>query len=275
MKANLIYGMKLLPKPERVISFDQVVDLLGISHLLERHPVTLSGGEKQRVAIGRALLTSPSLLLMDEPLASLDTSLKSEVLPFLGRLPKEFSIPIIYVTHSVDEVLNLADNMVLMDSGGVVAVDAIEAITNMPEFQKLTGRGGGGSVIPTTVISHHQEKSSTHLEFPGGILKVPFVDVPLGSPLRVRIAPRDVAIALESPKETSYQNILKARIERLEQDHWGFMMIHLNVGCPLIARIAPMACSDLRLSKGKEVFALIKSVSVSVGKRLILNRLKS
>lgn len=274
IKANLLYGMKRLPKPERVISFDQVVELLGISHLLSRRPATLSGGEKQRAAIGRALLSSPSLLLMDEPLASLDASRKSEVLPFLGRLPRELSIPIIYVTHSLDEVLNLADNMVLMDSGSVIAMDTIEAITARSEFQSLTGRGGGGSVISTVVLSHDKKKKCTHLRFPGGILKVPFVDIPIDNPLRVRIAPRDVAIALELPTKTSYQNILEARIEKIEQDNWGFIMIHLDIGCPLLVRITPEACSDLSLTEGKKVFALVKSVSVSVGKRLVLSELK-
>jgi molybdate transport system ATP-binding protein len=273
MKANLLYGMKHLPKHKRVISFDQVVELLGIGHLLSRRPSTLSGGEKQRVAIGRALLSSPSLLLMDEPLASLDASRKHEVLPFLRRLPRELSIPIIYVTHSVDEVLNLADNMVLMDSGSVIALDAIETITTRSEFQSLTGHGGG-SVISTAVLSHDKKKKSTHLRFPGGIMKVPFVDIPIETPLRVRIAPRDVAIALEPPIKTSYQNILEARIEKIEQDNWGYMMIHLDIGCPLLARVTPAACADLSLTEGKEVFALVKSVSVSVGKRLVLSELR-
>ena len=274
MKGNLLYGMKHLPRQERVISFEQVVELLGIGHLLTRRPATLSGGEKQRVAIGRALLSSPSLLLMDEPLASLDASRKSEVLPFLRRLPRELSIPIMYVTHSVDEVLNLADNMVLMDSGSVITMDTIEAVTTRSEFQSLTGRGGGGSVISTAVLSHDRKKKSTHLRFPGGILKVPFVDIPIDSPLRVRIAPRDVAIALEPPVKTTYQNILEARIEKIEQDNWGFMMIHLDIGSPLLARVTPAACSDLSLSEGKHVFALVKSVSVSVGKRLVLSEVK-
>ena len=109
VKANLTYGMRLVPRTERYVSYDQVVELLGIRHLLTRRPAKLSGGEKQRVAIGRALLTSPSLLLMDEPLASLDSARKGEVLPFIARLPRELSIPILYVTHSLDEILNLAD----------------------------------------------------------------------------------------------------------------------------------------------------------------------
>ena len=152
--------------------------------------------------------------------------------------------------------------------------DTIEAVTTRSEFRRLTGRGGGGSVIATAVLSHDREKRSTHLRFSGGILKVPFVDIPVDTPLRVRIAPRDVAIALEPPIKTSYQNMLKGRIEKIEEDNWGFNMIHIDIGCPLLARVTPSACSDLRLTEGQDVFALVKSVSVSIGKRLVLSELK-
>ncbi|MBM3300703.1 MAG: ATP-binding cassette domain-containing protein, partial [Deltaproteobacteria bacterium] len=122
VRSNLTYGLKLTPRSERYVQFDQVVELLGIGHLLNRRPAKLSGGEKQRVAIGRALLTSPHLMLMDEPLASLDEQRKSEVLPFISQLPSEFSVPILYVSHAVEEILNLADNLVIMDSGRTVAM---------------------------------------------------------------------------------------------------------------------------------------------------------
>lgn len=128
VKRNLTFGMNLTPKKYRYVQFDQVVELLGIGHLLSRRPAKLSGGEKQRVAIGRSLLTSPSLLLMDEPFASLDSSRKEEVLPYISRLSREFSIPIIYVSHSLDEILNLADNMVLMAEGKVAASGSIESV---------------------------------------------------------------------------------------------------------------------------------------------------
>jgi molybdate transport system ATP-binding protein len=122
VKSNLTYGMKLVPPAERFISFDQVVELLGIQHLLHRRPAKLSGGEKQRVAIGRAILTSPHLMLMDEPLASLDNERKSEVLPFIAELPREFSVPILYVTHSVEEIVTLAHYVVMIDAGRVIGL---------------------------------------------------------------------------------------------------------------------------------------------------------
>jgi molybdate transport system ATP-binding protein len=128
VKSNLTYGMKLVPRSERFVAFDQVVELLGIRHLLNRQPSKLSGGEKQRVAIGRALLTSPHLMLMDEPLASLDNDRKSEVLPFIATLPKEFSVPILYVSHSVDEIVNLADYLVIVDSGRAIAAGQVKEL---------------------------------------------------------------------------------------------------------------------------------------------------
>lgn len=139
VKANLTYGMRLVPRSERYVSFEQVVELLGIVHLLARRPAKLSGGEKQRVAIGRALLTSPSLLLMDEPLASLDAARKGEVLPFIARLPREFSIPILYVSHSLDEILNLADTVVLLESGKVVATGSVEDLMSRLDLQHFSG----------------------------------------------------------------------------------------------------------------------------------------
>jgi molybdate transport system ATP-binding protein len=140
VQSNLTYGMKLVPSSERFVAFDQVVEMLGIKHLLHRRPARLSGGEKQRVAIGRALLTSPHLMLMDEPLASLDGERKSEVLPFIARLPKEFSVPILYVSHSVEEILNLADNLVIMDSGRTIAMGEAQDLFDRFDLRSFAER---------------------------------------------------------------------------------------------------------------------------------------
>lgn len=142
--SNLTYGMKLTPSAERYIRFDRVVELLGIGHLIDRRPATLSGGEKQRIAIGRALLSSPLILLMDEPLASLDEARKNEVLPFIAELSRELSIPILYVSHSVGEILNLADSLVLMDSGRSIASGRMEELMNHldPQFVYRSFRAG-------------------------------------------------------------------------------------------------------------------------------------
>jgi molybdate transport system ATP-binding protein len=270
VKTNLTYGMNRLSPSERYIDYHQVVDLLGIGPLLKRGPATLSGGEKQRIAIGRALLASPMLLLLDEPLASLDAARKSEVLPFVGRLPQELSIPIIYVTHSVDEILNLSDYMVFLDSGRLIAADRIENVTTRPEFRRLTGQGQGGTIISTCVTSHDRTAGLTHLGFEGGSFKVPLLDKQIGSTLRVRIRPQDVALALEPPLRTSFQNIFPGRVETIEHDNRGYAYVGLNIGHLLLIQITSIACAELQLEPGKSAFALIKSISVSVGKRLIL-----
>lgn len=263
VRTNLVYGMRLTPAKARYVTFDQVVELLGIGHLLNRRPAKLSGGEKQRVAIGRALLTSPSLLLMDEPLASLDLARKAEVLPFIARLARELSIPILYVSHSLNEVLNLADTIVVLDAGRVVAHGKIDDLMSRIDLQHLTGVSDYGAIISTVVEDHDQ--NLTHLRFPGGLLRVPRLELPKGSKIRVRIKARNVAIALERPAQTSFQNILPARVEEVSQENGSLLDVRLNVGCMLLARITPAARQSLELKPGQQVFALIKSVAVSTG----------
>jgi molybdate transport system ATP-binding protein len=142
VQANLVYGMRRTPANQRFVQLEQVVALLGIGHLLQRRPARLSGGEKQRVAIGRALLTSPALLLMDEPLASLDEARKAEVLPFIMRLGREFAIPILYVSHALDEILQLATHMVMMENGRVLAAGELNDLLARPDLQSRLGRAG-------------------------------------------------------------------------------------------------------------------------------------
>lgn len=263
VRSNLAYGMRLTPKAERYVDFDQVVHLLGIQHLIDRRPAKLSGGEKQRVAIGRALLTSPSILLMDEPLASLDAARKAEVLPFIARLSDEFSIPILYVSHSLEEILDLADAMVILDAGRAVAVGSIEDLMSRRDLQRLTGYTDCGAVISTVVESQHETAGLTHLRFPGGLLKVPRLDASAGTRVRVRIEARNVAIALVCPEQISVQNILPGTVEEITTGNGSLVDIRLDIGCPLLARITPQALKVLDLKAGQQVFAIIKSVAVS------------
>jgi molybdate transport system ATP-binding protein len=265
VKANLIYGMKLVPRTERYVSYDQVVELLGIGHLLTRRPARLSGGEKQRVAIGRALLTSPNLLLMDEPLASLDTARKGEVLPFIARLPREFSIPILYVSHSLDEILNLADRVVLIESGKVVATGDVEDLMSRFDLQNITGSFDAGVVLATVAEKHDRTEGITSLRFAGSVLRIPLLDVPVGDRVRVRIRSRDVAIALSRPDKISVRNIFPATVEEVVETSESLVDVRLDIGCPLFSRITPAARADLKLRVGQEVFALVKSVAVSHG----------
>ena len=267
---NLTYGLKRTPKSERHIALGTVVDLLGIDHLLQRHPATLSGGEKQRVAIGRALLASPLMLLMDEPLASLDTARKAEVLPFIARLPKELSIPIIYVSHSVDEILNLAHMLVFLSNGSVAAKGSVEELAAQPEFQQIAGRAEAGVVFATRVVSHHPEDGMTRLEFTGGYLSVMRIDIPVGETVRVRVHPKNVGISLTPVPGTSIQNFFAATVESITDPHLGTPVdVKLRIGkAPLLVTITPKAAFELDLKPGKEVFAMIKSVSVSLGSAL-------
>ncbi len=265
VRSNLTYGMRLAPRAERYVEFDQLVDLLGIAHLLDRRPGKLSGGEKQRVAIGRALLTSPSALLMDEPLASLDFAKRAEVLPFIARLAGEFSVPIVYVSHSLEEILNLADRIVVLDSGRAVASGPIEELMSRRDLQSVTGYTDCGAILTTVVYSHHDAQGLSHLRFHGGLLKVPRLAVALGGRVRVRIEARSVAIALVAPEQTSVQNILPATVEEILRENGSLVDVRLDIGCPLLARITPLALQTLDLKPGMRVFAIIKSVAVSHG----------
>ncbi len=191
VRSNLEYGMKRIPRADRYVTFDAVIELLGIGHLLNRRPVTLSGGEKQRAAMGRALLTSPRLLLMDEPLASLDGARKQEVLPFISRLSGELSIPILYVTHSVDEITSLADYLVLMSKGKSVVSGPLEEVTAREDFQYLAGELDTGMVLLARIKNHDPVLGLSWVESSEGVLRVPLLDVPIGETVRVRIHPRN------------------------------------------------------------------------------------
>lgn len=265
VRSNLTYGMNLVSRESRTIAFDEVVDLLGISELLTRRVANLSGGEKQRVAIGRALLTSPSLLLMDEPLASLDAARKAEVLPFVEMLPRKLSIPILYVSHSVNEILNLADTLVLMEAGRVQSVGPVEEVANQPEFQRFADRDESGSILPTVVERHAPDDGITYLRFDEHLLKAPLIAAPAGTKIRVHLDARDVALALAAPIGTSIQNIFPATVERVVDLSGALVDVRLNMGVPINARITRKARRDLDLVEGQQIFAMIKSVAISRG----------
>lgn len=265
VKGNLTYGRNLTPEKNRFVDFDSVIDLLGISHLLKRRPARLSGGEKQRVAIGRALLTSPAMLLMDEPLASLDPQRKAEVQPFIMRLSREFSIPILYVSHVIDEILNLADRLVIMDMGKVVAFGDTEDLLSRPELQSRIDKNEYGTVISATVEEPVDKTGLTRLKFDSHILMVPPVSAPKGTPIRVRISSRYVAVSVRKPEETSFQNIYYGKIEKIVENDGPFVNIRINMGRYLWARVTRQSCRDLNLYKGKDVYAMIKTVAVSIG----------
>ncbi|EPY01607.1 ABC-type molybdate transport system, ATPase component [Magnetospirillum fulvum MGU-K5] len=266
VRDNLWFGTKRLPVAERRVSLDHVVSVLGIGHLLDRRPTGLSGGEKQRVAIGRALLASPRILLMDEPLASLDAARKSELLPFIAGLSRQFDIPIVYVSHSMEEVLRLADTLALIDAGRLVAIGPVEDLLSSPAYAPLTGHGEAGSVLAATLSADEAEFSISTLSFPGGTLKVGRIASPPGSPVRVRIHAHDVAIALFPPVGLSVRNQLPAIVRSVTPIDSYLTDVMLDCGgCPLWSRITTEAQSELSLKPGMAVTALIKSLTIARG----------
>ena len=222
VRQNLMFGRWFAPARERrATNLDDIVDLLGIAELLDRRPGRLSGGEKQRVAIGRALLASPRLLLMDEPLASLDARRKDEILPYLERLRDEARVPIVYVSHSIAEVTRLATTIVLISAGRVHAVGPVQEVMGRAELYPLAGRFEAGAVLGMRIAAHDPRWSLTQLTGDFGRLTVPRLDAPVGTALRVRIRARDVILAVTRPTGISALNVLAAEVERAGSDRGG------------------------------------------------------
>ena len=263
VRANLAFGESLTPAAERFVHHDRVLELLGLRSLLERGTRDLSGGEKQRVAIGRALLTSPRILLMDEPLASLDAPRKAEILQYVELLRDELRLPIVYVSHAIEEVTRLADHLVLVSDGRTVAQGPATQVLARPELRPLTGRYEAGAVIDTRVARHDEVFGLTVLAFADGELLLPNVDALIGEPVRARIRARDVSIAIERPRGLSVQNVLESTIVDLSEEFGAIVDVELRVGStPLTARITRKAAIELGLAPGKRVYALVKAVSI-------------
>jgi len=245
-------------------AFDNVVKTLDLAPLLGRQVAALSGGEKQRVAIGRTLLTNPRLLLMDEPLAALDHARKTQLLPYIARLPEVFGLPVIYVTHSVEEVTRLADRMVVLAGGKVLAAGDVADTLARLDIAEASGKFEAGSVVRAVVTGQDERFRLTMLKVAGQALSMPASAVEVGAELRLRIRARDVAIALVRPEGLSIRNVLKGRIlEVLQETETAFAELLLDVGeeQKLRARITRASVAELGLLVGDDVFALVKSVS--------------
>jgi molybdate transport system ATP-binding protein len=266
VRANLQYGWKRTSASARRITLDQVVQVLAIERLLDRRPSSLSGGEQQRVAIGRALLTSPELLLMDEPLSSLDIQRKREILPFINRLDSEFHIPIVYVSHDLHEIVELAKTVVLLKEGKVVGSGPIEKVFAQLNLRHLIPESHLGALVDTTVAEQDQEFGLTKLAFSGGYLHVPHQHRRIGEGLRVQILAKDVSIISSPPSfKTSVLNLLQANVVEIGEvnaEH-PLVDIKLDIGCPLLATITRKSLAALRLQPGQRVHAQIKAVALS------------
>jgi molybdate transport system ATP-binding protein len=262
VRHNLLYGRRFALGPKSAAEVDQVVDLLGIGQLLTRRPANLSGGEKQRVAIGRALLAQPRLLVMDEPLASLDEGRKAEIMPYIERLRDETKIPIVYVSHSIPEVARLANTLVVLSEGTVAAIGAPAEIMGRLDLFPLTGRAEAGAILNTVVAGDDARFGLTVLRAAAGELRVPRLDLSAGAALRVRIRARDVMIALAPPEGLSALNVLPGTIAELGRGDGPIVEIRLDcAGEPLIARLTRRSVETLGLAPGRRVYAVIKSIA--------------
>ncbi len=260
VEQNLRFGWRRTGKRATQDGFDEILDLLGLEPLLRRRPARLSGGEKSRVALGRALLAAPRLLLLDEPLASLDGPRKAEILPWLERLRDRARLPMIYVTHSVDEVSRLADEMIVLDAGRVAAQGSVFDLLSDPELGALVPAHG---VVLATRVAEHRPDGLTALAFDGGMLLVPLLSRPHGSTLRVRLRADDVMLALARPEAISANNVLPAEVIGIHPAGETNVDVRLLCGTArLVSRITRASLARLSLEPGAQVFAIVKSVTV-------------
>lgn len=260
---NLSYGARFARGAKSFAKRNEVIELLDLGHLLDRHTTRLSGGEAQRVAIARALLSAPRMLLLDEPLASLDAPRKGEILPYLERLKSEADLPIIYVSHSIDEIARLADRLVLLRDGRVVRQGPIFEVLSDPEMIPLIGVRDAGAIIAAQVESHAEDGLST-LRVAAGTLELPGVSAKPGTTLRLRIMARDVLIATRKPVGLSAINRLPVTITEIFDGQGPGAALVLDAGGDrILARITARTVARLKLKPGLRCYAILKAMSVA------------
>jgi len=263
VRKNLEFGMRRVPRAERRVSFERAVALLGVEPLLSRSPSKLSGGERQRVAIARALLCSPQLLLMDEPLASLDLESRAQILPLLEQLQRELQLPIIYVTHAPAEVARLAARVVLLSQGRVLAQGPIHDILTRPDLP-LAHFEDAGALLDGTVLEHAPDYHLTYLVAAGGRLAISRRPLTIGSTTRVWVRARDVSVSLVQPEQTSITNVLEGSVLDIHADRDpAHRLVRLVCGgATLLGRLTLRSVTELELQPGQRVFVQVKSVAI-------------
>ncbi len=256
---NLLYGAPKGADPAEIIA------LLGIAPLLDRAPATLSGGEAQRVAIGRALLSAPDMLIMDEPLAALDGPRKDEILPYLRRLRHEAHIPILYVSHAMAEIAQIADALVVMRAGRIVTHGPLNAVLTDPALIGHLPVREAGAVLEGRIVAHHDDGLS-EIDVPGGRLHLPQVPEPVGAVLRVRIAAQDVMLSRDRPAHISALNVLAGTIKQVRTGSGPGAMVTIKLGeSRILARITQRSAQAMALSPDQPIYAVIKTVAVAQG----------
>jgi molybdate transport system ATP-binding protein len=264
VRQNLRYGAWFAPRDAGRDEFGRVVELLGIGHLLDRRPGALSGGEKQRVAIGRALLARPALILADEPLAALDDARKAEILPYFERLRDDGAVPILYVTHAVSEVARLATTVVALEAGRVVGQGPVAEVLGDPSVLPA-GTREAGAVLEATIAAHHAD-GLTELRAGGQPLLLPQLSQAVGTTLRVRIAAHDVILSRRRPEGLSALNILAGTVHEVRAGEGPGAIVALDTAAGrVLARITRRSALALGLEPGMTAHAVIKSVSVAPG----------
>ncbi len=263
VQGNLQYGLRRTPSPSANAALNEAIELLGIGDLLKRWPKQLSGGERQRVAIARALATQPRLLLLDEPMASLDYARRHEIIPWLQRLRDELSTPMLYVTHSVDEVAHLADHLVVLERGRIRSAGPAAEVLSATVNPVVLGEDVG-ALLDARIAERDEAWHLARAAFDGGSLWIRDIGLPLGHRVRLRVLARDVSIATEEPRHTSIQNHLPCVIESVAADsHPSQALVRLRCGdCILLARITQRAVAELDLCANKEAWVQVKSVAL-------------
>ena len=262
VRRNLEYGLRRTSAKHSNVTLDQVVELFDLQRLLARAPADLSGGEAQRVAIARALLRAPRLVLMDEPLAALDRARKDEILPFLDRLHSDLQIPIIYVSHNIEEICRLCDHLLVLENGRILAEGDLQSVLVRMDLPLLSGEEAG-SVIHGTIGEYDFDYDLTHLTFSGGELIVPGHVGSPGSSLRLRIRANDISLCRDRPESSTILNVLPAVIEAIQPDSGPMVLLRLKLGTDrMITRITRRSCDKLALKQGDEVLAQIKAVAI-------------
>ncbi|MFI4869013.1 MAG: molybdenum ABC transporter ATP-binding protein [Steroidobacterales bacterium] len=263
VRGNLMYGLQRVPVAQRRIGFDQAVQLMRLESLLAHRAHQLSGGQRQRVAIARALLTSPQLLLLDEPLSNLDLPSRAEILPHLERLHDELSIPIVYVSHEIGEVMRIADHIALLEAGSVRAFGPIQELLTRPELS-LAHLEEAGSVFDGVIAEHDPRYHLSYVATPAGRLAISLRAVPVGRRVRVRIDARDVSLALKPPELSSISNVLAGRVIDVTDDRDPAQrLVRIDVGGrPLLARITQRSAVQLAIAPGVALYAQVKSVAL-------------
>lgn len=264
VRGNLLYGFKRVAAAQRRVGLEQAVELLGLGALLERRPARLSGGERQRVGIARALLSAPRVLLMDEPLAALDHRRKQDILPYLERLHDELDIPVLYVSHAPDEVARLADHLVVLEAGRVIASGPLQDTLARLDLS-LALDADAGVVVEGRAGAHDADYGLLRLELPGALhLKVAHDAMAPGRPLRCRVLARDVSLSLEEPRDTSILNRLPVRVvDEAPAEQPAHVLVRLDAaGTPLLARVTRYSRDRLEVHPGKTLWAQVKAVAV-------------